>query len=139
MKKYQPLASLDTRLVHWAGHLNAYITLVEERGYTLGSIQNQVQLITRFLAWFRVRHTEIDSLDEHAVHRFSRSPQNAHRVGHSGEAPLLRFVNMLCEQGVIPPQKNQRGRPLSPQQRLIKNYERYLLEDRGLTRATAAN
>jgi site-specific recombinase XerD len=46
---------------------------------------------------------------------------------------------MLCEQGVIPPQKNQRGRPLSPQQRLIKNYERYLLEDRGLTRATAAN
>jgi len=129
MKKYQPLASLDTRLVHWAGHLNTYITLVEERGYTLGSIQNQVQLITRFLAWFRVRHTEIDSLDEHAVHRFSRSPQNAHRVGHSGKAPLLRFVNMLCEQGVIPPQQSQRERPLPQQQRLIKNYELYLLEE----------
>jgi hypothetical protein len=46
---------------------------------------------------------------------------------------------MLREQGAIPPQKSQKERPLSPQERLLKSYECYLLEDRGLTRATAAN
>ena len=43
---------------------------------------------------------------------------------------------MLRDQGLIPPERKQ---PLSPQQRLIKDYERYLLEERGLTGATAAN
>jgi len=51
MEKQQSLASLDRRLEHWAEHLNTYIELVKERGYALGSVESQVQLITRFLAW----------------------------------------------------------------------------------------
>jgi hypothetical protein len=43
---------------------------------------------------------------------------------------------MLREQGVVPPKRRQ---SLSAQQRLIKNYERYLLEERGLMQATAVN
>jgi site-specific recombinase XerD len=132
----QPLASLDGRLEDWAGHLNTYTTLVKEQGYSLGSVRNQVQLISNFLTWLRTRHTEIGSLDEAAVQRFLRYPQNAHRTRRSGTAALDRFLHLLREQGVIPPPKEQ---PLSPQQRLIKDYERYLLEERGLTRATAAN
>ena len=132
----QPLASLDGRLEDWAGHLNTYTTLVKEQGYSLGSVRKQVQLISNFLTWLRTRHTEIGSLDEAAVQRFLRYPQNAHRTRRSGTAALDRFLHLLREQGVIPPPKEQ---PLSPQQRLIKDYERYLLEERGLTRATAAN
>ncbi|MBV9339796.1 MAG: tyrosine-type recombinase/integrase [Acidobacteria bacterium] len=136
MEKQQPLTSLGGRLKHWAGHLNTYTALIKEWGYSRGSIQNQVRLISGFLTWFRKSHTEIDSLDEAAVHRFLQRPQNARRTRSSGTAALYRFLRMLREQGVIPPQKQ---RPLSPQQRLIKNYVRYLLEERGLTRATAAN
>lgn len=132
----QPLTSLDGRLEDWAGHLNTYTTLVKEQGYSLGSVRNQVRLISNFLTWLRTRHTEIGSLDEAAVQRFLRYPQNARRTRRSGTAALDRFLHLLREQGVIPPPKEQ---PLSPQQRLIKDYERYLLEERGLTRATAAN
>lgn len=136
MEKQQPLASQGRRLEHWAGYLNTYTTLIKEQGYALGSVQGQVQLITRFLTWFLIKHPGTDSLDEAAVQRFLQCPQNAHRARHSGTAALDRFLHMLREQGVIPPQKEQ---PLSPQQRLIKEYEHYLLEERGLTLATVAN
>ena len=132
----QPLASLDGRLEDWAGHLNTFTTRIKEQGYSLGSVQNQVQLIRSFLTWFGTISTEISSLDEGAVQRFLRCPRNTQRTRHSGTAALYRFLHMLREQDVIPPQKE---RPLSPQQRLIQDYERYLLEERGLTRATAAN
>ena len=126
-----------TRLVCWAEHLNTYTTLLKERGYALGSIQGQVQLITRFLAWVRTRHIELGSLDVTGVRQFLRYTENARRtVRSSGTATLNRFLHMLREQGVIPPQKE---RPLSSQQQLIKDYERYLLEKRGLTRATILN
>jgi site-specific recombinase XerD len=136
MEKQQPLALPDERLEHWAGHLDTYTTLIKERGYSLGSVQNQGRLISSFLTWLQTRRTAIGSLDEAAVQRFLRYPQNAHRTRRSGTAALYRFLRMLREQGVVPPQKEQ---PQSPQQRLIKDYERYLLEERGLTRATAAN
>lgn len=136
MEKLQPLASPGGRLEHWAAHLHTYTALIKEWGYSLGSVQNQVQLISSFLTWLRTSHTEIDSVDEAAVERFLQRPQNAHHTRRSGTAALYRFLRMLREQGVIPPQKEQ---PLSPQQRLIKDYVRYLLEERGLTRATAAN
>jgi hypothetical protein len=41
---------------------------------------------------------------------------------------------MLREQDLVPPKKE----PLSEQQRLIKDYQRYLLEERGLVPATVA-
>jgi len=132
----QSLSPLDRRLEDWAGHLNAYTSLIKGQGYSLGSIQNQVQLISSFLSWLRTSHTEVSSLDEAAVQRFLRYRQNAHRTRRSGTAALYRLLHVLREQGVIPPQKEQ---PLSPQQRLIKHYERCLLEERGLTPATTAN
>jgi hypothetical protein len=47
----QPLVSLDTQLGPWAGYLNAYTTLIKERGYAPVSVQTQVQLITKFCEW----------------------------------------------------------------------------------------
>src|SRR5207245_4129321 len=49
----QPLVSLDTQLGPWAGYLNAYTTLIKERGYAPVSVQTQVQLITKFCEWLR--------------------------------------------------------------------------------------
>lgn len=73
--------------------------------------------------------------DEVGIQRFLQSLRNVHltRAG----APLLfqRFLQMLREQDVVPPKKEP---PLSEQQRLIKHYERYLLEERGLVPATVA-
>lgn len=132
MKKRR-LALVDAQPKHWAEHLNRYTNLVHGQGYAIASIQSQLYLIKRFLVWLR-SHTEIP-LDELGIQRFLRSPHNAHLTPRAGTAALHRFLQMLREQGVVPPQKEQ---TLSEQQRLIKYYERYLLEERGLVPATVA-
>jgi hypothetical protein len=84
----------------------------------------------------REEATKIHFLDETLVQRFIRSQQNPSSVRRGDAATLYRFLNVLRQQGVVPPQKKT---SLSPKQRLIKNYRQYLLEERGLTQATVIN
>ncbi|MBZ5685576.1 MAG: tyrosine-type recombinase/integrase [Acidobacteriia bacterium] len=135
MKK-QPFASRYRQPGPWAGYQNTFTTLIKELGYAPGSIQNQTQLITRFAEWLWRRQTEIHFLDERLVQRFLRSQQNSRSVRRGSAATLYRFLYVLRQQGVVPPQKKT---PLSSQQRLINNYQLYLLEERGLTQATVVN
>ena len=130
MKK-QHLAAVDAQPPQWAEHLNTYTNLVQEQGYAIASIQSQVYLIKRFLAWLP-SHAQIP-LDEGGIQRFLQSLRNAHPTRAGTSAALQRFLQMLREQHVVPPKKEP---PLSGQQRLIKDYERYLLEERGLAPAT---
>jgi site-specific recombinase XerD len=135
MKK-QSLVTLDMQLGAWAGYLNAYTTLIKERGYSPVSVDTQVQLIACFSQWLRKGNTESYALDEIIVERFLRRHRNAGSVRRGDAAALYRFLRMLRELGVTQLRKNP---PLSPQQRLITNYRRYLLEERGLTQATVVN
>lgn len=120
----------------WAGYQNTFATLIKELGYAPASIQNQTQLITRFADWFRRSQTEIHFFDETLVQRFLRNQQNPSSIRRGDAATLYRFLYMLRQQGVVPPQKKT---PLSSQQRLISHYQQYLLEERGLTQATVVN
>lgn len=135
MKK-QPFASQYRQPEHWARYKNILATLSQELGYAPGSIQNQTQLINRFVEWRGRRQTKIHFLDETLVQRFIRSQQNPSSVRRGDAATLYRFLNVLRQRGVVPPQKKT---SLSRKQRLIKNYRQYLLEERGLTQATVVN
>ena len=73
----QPLVSPDTQLGAWAGYLNAYTTLIKERGYSPASVQTQVQLIIKFCEWLQKGHTEVHALDEIIVERFLRRHKSA--------------------------------------------------------------
>lgn len=132
----QPRVSPDTQLGPWAEYLNAYTTLIKERGYSPVSVQAQVQLITRFSEWLRRGHTDVHALHEIIVERFLRRHQSAGSVHRGDAATLYRFLCMLREQGAT---RRQKKPPLSPRQRLTIKYGRYLLEERGLTQATVVN
>jgi len=136
MKK-QRLASHYKQPNPWARYQNTFTTLIKELGYAPGSIQNQTQLINRFGEWLRRRQLEIHFLDETQVQHFLRSQPNPSSVRRGGgAATLYRFLDVLRQQGVVPPQKKT---PLSSKQRLINSYQQYLLEERGLTQATVIN
>jgi hypothetical protein len=125
MKK-QLLASVCWQPGPWARYQNTFTTLIKNLGYAPGSIQNQTQLINRFAEWLRRRQTEtkIHCLDETMVQRFLRSQQNPSSERRGNTATLHRFLYVLRQQGVVPPPKKT---PLSPRQRLINNYQMYLL------------
>src|SRR5690349_8678339 len=132
----QPLVSLDARLGPWVEYLNAYTTLITDRGYSPASVQTQVQLIISFSVCLRRGHTEICALDEIIVKRFLRRHQSAGSARRGDAAALYRFLHMLREQGAT---RRQKKPALSPLQRLTANYGRYLLQERGLTQATVVN
>ena len=107
----QPVVSLSAQLGPWAGYLNAYTTLIKERGYSPVSVQTQVQLITKFSEWLRRGHIEVHALDEIIVERFLRHHQRAGFARRGDAAGLYRFLQMLREQGAT---RRQKKPPLSP-------------------------
>ncbi len=131
----QPLVLPNAQLGPLAEYVNAYTTLIQGRGYSVISVQTQVQLIRRFGQWLQRRHSEIYALDEVLVQRFLRSHQSACSARRGDAAALYRFLHLLRERGAT----RQKKPPLSPQQRLTTNYGRYLLDERGLTRASVVN
>ena len=135
MKK-QHFASQDAEFDPGVEQLNTYTGLVQKQGFHPASIQSQRQLILRFREWLRRRHTNMQNLDEIRVQQFLHCQPKAQSLRRGDAATLYRFLHLLRRQGVVLPQPKP---PLSPKQRLIRDYERYLLEERGLAQATVTN
>jgi site-specific recombinase XerD len=134
------LVSIDTttgvRVGPLAEYLDAYTTLIKERGYAAVSARNQIQLIAKFNQWLRRKHADLYDLDEIIIERFLQRRQNAGSTRRGDAAALYRLLHMLRQKGATQPEKKP---ALCPQQRLTKNYGRYLLEERGLSQATVIN
>jgi hypothetical protein len=73
----QPLDLPNAQLGPLAEYVNAYTTLIQGRGYSVISVQTQIQLIRRFGHWLQRRHIKIYALDEAMVQRFLQSQQSA--------------------------------------------------------------
>src|SRR5260370_39889417 len=93
----QPPVSLDMQLGPWAGYLNAYTTLIKERGYAPVSVQTQVQLITKFCEMLRRGHTEVHALDQIIGERFARRHQSADYTRRGDAGSLVRVI-LMCRQ-----------------------------------------
>jgi len=123
-------------LLLFDAHLNAYNTLITEWGYSPGSVDGQIRLITRFGQWLENTSTTIYSVDEVVVQRFLRCQKRAGYERRGDAAALCRFLQMLRERGATQrPQKPT----LSPKQQLVANYRCYLLEERRLSQAAVVN
>ena len=110
---------------------------MQEQGYAARSIRDQVRVISKLLGWLRKMQVELCSLDDTILRRFLKRHPNAGRARPGDAAALRRFFQMVRRHGAAP--KKQSQVPLSHKQRLIRNYERYLLEERGLAEATVGN
>lgn len=119
-----------------AEYLDAYITLIKEQGYSAVSTRAQIQLITKFNQWLQRRHARLYDLDELAIERFLQPRQNAGRTRRGDTAALRRLLQLLRQQGAT---RQERKTALCPQQRITRNYGRYLLEGRGLSQAAVIN
>lgn len=78
----------------------------------------------------------MQTLDEIRVQQFLHCQPKAQSLRRGDAATLYRLLHLLRRQRVALPQHKP---PLSPKQRLIRDYERYLLEERGLAQATVTN
>jgi site-specific recombinase XerD len=117
-----------------ASYLDAYLKQIEHQGFAPSSVPMQMYAIARFSRWLQTQKFDLHQVDEVAVERFLKRDAD---LSHGGEAaPLRRLLAMLREIGltaVKPPQ------PRNGQQRLMDEYQCYLLQERGLAKTSLLN
>ncbi len=118
-------------------HLDAYAAGVADQGYADHSIRQQIVVIADFSRWLMRKHIAVQALDSKVVDRFLRLRHRQQRVRRGDPKALQRLLTMLCQTGVVRP--HQPPVADSALVRIVAEYRRYLLQERGLSPATLLN
>jgi site-specific recombinase XerD len=118
-------------------HLDAYATAVADQGYTHNSIRQQIVVIADFSRWLKQKQIAVQDLDSKVVIRFLRHRHQPGRVRRGDPKTLQRLLTMLRQTGVVKP--DQPPVADNAQTRIVGEFRRYLLQERGLSAATLLN
>ena len=109
-----------------------FVDLVEQ-GYRLWPAQRHLEFLASVSRWMEAEGLGVEELTSRAVERFVAERR---RVGYRSSVspkslrPLLGYLGRL---GVLPAGD---GEPLTPVDRLLAEFRRYLLTERGVTPGT---
>jgi hypothetical protein len=117
-------------------HLDAYAAAVAAQGYGHHSIRQQIVVIADFSRWLQQKHLAIQALDSEVVARFLRLRRRQQRVRRGDPKALGRLLAMLRQIGVM---KHQPPVADSARSRIVAEFQRYLLQERGLSPLTLLN
>jgi site-specific recombinase XerD len=117
-------------------HLDAYAASVAEQGYRRHSIRQQIVVIADLSRWLMQKQIAVRDLDGTVVDRFLRLRRKQQRVRRGDPKALARLLAMLRQSGVV---KQPQAAGASALSRVISEYQRYLLQERGLSQPTLQN
>ncbi len=118
-------------------HLDAYAVTVAEQGYAHDSIRQQIVVIADFSRWLNQKQIDLPSLDSEVVDRFLRLRRRQHRVRRGDAKALDRLLTMLHQIGAVKP--HQPPVADNARSKITKEFQRYLLQERGLSPLTLLN
>ena len=118
-------------------HLDAYTAVVADQGYAHDSIRQQIVVIADFSRWLQEKHIAIRALDSEVVDRFLRFCRRQQRVRRGDPKTLQRLLTMLRQRGIVKPA--QPADADTDQPRIVAEFCRYLLQERGLSPSTLLN
>jgi site-specific recombinase XerD len=102
--------------------------LVEERLVRLGTWRC-LNLVGGLLSWIAGRRYKLAGLDEQVVERYLRHRGGKQSIQAGDRAALKRWLSVLREEGAIAPFVLP---PLTPHERIFKEFDAYLRSERGL-------
>ncbi len=113
-----------------APHRDAFAAELTAHGYTDLSLANQLRLMADLSRWLVGTETLVEEIDRDDVERFlaKRRRTHTHFICERALAPLLRYLEgagVVALEPVVP----------GPQSELLREYERYLVEERAVTPA----
>jgi site-specific recombinase XerD len=109
--------------------INSYLAQVQEQGYAVGSLYEQVHVLKVCDRWLEQTGRDVCDLDEAVMRDCLRRVTRRGYGKNAGSATLRRLLGMLRRMGVTPVAKAARP---SPSEQLTGAYERFLLEERNL-------
>lgn len=102
--------------------------LVEERLVRHGAWRC-LNVVGGLLSWIAGRRYKLIDLDEQVVERYLRHRGGRQSIQPGDRAALNRWLSVLREEGAIAPLVLP---PLTPHERIFKEFDAYLLSERGL-------
>jgi site-specific recombinase XerD len=133
----EPRALKRLRTGPLSEHIDGFAQCLWERGYADQSGKIQLRLISELSRWLLRRDIETKNLNEQIISKFLQYKKRHGRV-HRGYASCLQaFLLYLRDIGLITPAASEtlKGQ-LHP---ILGTFEKYLLEERGLSQATLLN
>ena len=113
-----------------------YAALLSEQGYAQKSGHLQILFLADLNQWLRRQRLQVTDLTEPILHRYLRSRHQRFRRRRDETSILKRLLRLLHTQGLLP---NKTPPPDNPRQRVEREFDRYLSEERGLSMVTRIN
>jgi integrase/recombinase XerD len=121
-----------------AAHITAFAKWARAQGYARRSRYRQVLLAACFSRWLGRQAVSVCRVSSEQLTRYLRSRMRHVQI-HRGDAAALRqFLDFLRRQDVVPKQKIPPGR-LTPIERVVQAFERYIRNERALSEAAVIN
>ena len=117
-------------------HLDAYAAAIAAQGYGRHSIREQIVVIADFSRWLKRKHIDVPALDGEFVDRFLRLRRRQQQVRRGDPKALERLLTMLRQTGLV---KHQPPAADTAHSRIVGEFQRYLLQERGLSPLTLLN
>lgn len=117
-------------------YLDSFAAAVSAMGYQRSTVRWQLWLLRDLGRWLERRGVPVTELDESILERFVVWCRRRGRVSRGDAATVQRFLGHLRAQGIVRPADVSRADSAIAQ--LLRRYEVYLKQERGLAPATVA-
>jgi site-specific recombinase XerD len=114
-----------------AAHLMAYAQQLHDQGYAVSSGQSQLRMLGHFNGWLESKGLAAQQIDSSTLERYVRCRRKSGKLQKGDEAALGRLWRML--------RPGEVGTPSSPPsacQRVLRQFQDYFRQERGLAEAT---
>ena len=120
-----------------SSYLDTFAQHLSEHGYAIDTGRGKLRSVSRLSQWMDRRGLQAHDLNEQALKRFLADRRRQGRLRRTDRQAVGCFLEHLRQTGVLEPSLpccvDDRHRPLE------RDFERYLLHERGLAAATIAN
>jgi len=121
-----------------APHIRPFAESLREQGYALASIHRHVLLAACFCRWLQQQGVSLRSITSDHPPRYLRYRMRKVQLSSGDTAALGHLLAFLHCERLVPAERIP-SRRLTSAERCAQAYERYLLEIRGLAKATIVN
>ncbi len=118
-------------------YADRFASLLSEQGYSRQVGLQKIRLVGLLSRWLEHEHVGIGQLDEACIAQFLAAQKQALRRLRQVRHTLAQVLQALRQLGIIP--GPQPAETQSPTDRLLRDYARFLSQERGLSHATVDN
>jgi site-specific recombinase XerD len=118
-------------------HLDRFANLLSEQGYSRQVGMQKMRLMALLSRWLEQKHIRVEQLGEMHVAAFLATQKKALRRQRQVQHTLAQLLQALRRVRIIP--DPQPAEAQSPTDRLLRDYGRFLIQERGLDQATLDN